>query len=313
MTSLRKLLLSELPIIPNQLNRLILTAPHRYKVFHIPKRTPGEMRLVAQPASEIKTLQRWLVNHFKDKLPVHNCAVAYQDARGIKYNAEQHKENKYVLKMDFKDFFYSINEADVRAHFLKYFDQNISSQDLDDICKILLWANNRTGPRSICIGAPSSPFISNTMLFDFDTSVYEFSKESGVVYTRYADDLTFSTNIENKLSSVFEFVTKLVEKLEYPKIKINFEKTVNTSRRRGIKITGVVITADKKLSLGRERKRMISSTVNHFLLGHLAKDEIKNLHGLLSFAYDIEPDFIKRLKSKYGFDLLQKIKEGIKD
>lgn len=313
MSSIRKLLLSDLPISPNQLNRLIATAPHRYKIFYIPKRMPGEMRLVAQPASEVKALQRWLINYVKDKLPIHDAAVAYQSARGIKFNAEQHRDNKFVLKMDFKEFFYSIKEMDIRSHFLKYFDQKIPKDDLDDICKILLWAPRNTTSRSICIGAPSSPFISNSIMFDFDSVLSEFSKNSGVVYTRYADDLTFSTNIENILSTIFVFVCDLVEKLQYPRIKINIDKTVNTSRRRGIKITGVVVTADKKLSLGRERKRIIRSQVNHFLLNHLEKVEIRKLSGLLAFANDIEPDFIERLKSKYGMDILQKIQKGIKE
>lgn len=313
MSDLRKLILNDLPISSNQLNRLIATAPHRYKKFYIPKKTPGEMRLVAQPASEVKTLQRWLVNHLKDKLPVHLAAAAYQGGTGIKFNADQHKESRFVLKMDFKDFFYSISENDVRCHFVKYYDQNISKEDLDDFCRILLWSPKNTKDRSLCIGAPSSPFISNSVMFDFDSLLFAFCEKQDVRYTRYADDLTFSTNAENKLSSIFMFVLQLVSKLDYPKLKINISKTVNTSRGRGIKITGVTVTADKKLSLGRERKRVIRSMVNHFLLDHLTKDEVSKLKGLLAFANDIEPEFIKRIKSKYGGDILRKIHMSIAD
>lgn len=313
MSDLRKLILNDLPISSNQLNRLIATAPHRYKTFYIPKKTPGELRLVAQPASEVKTLQRWVVDHLKDKFPIHLAAAAYQPGTGIKFNADQHKESRFVLKMDFKDFFYSIMENDLRSHFVKYYDQNISNEDLDDFCRILLWAPKYTRDRSLCIGAPSSPFISNSVMYDFDSLLSVFCGEKEVKYTRYADDLTFSTNVENKLSSIFDFVIQLVSKLDYPKLKININKTVNTSRGRGIKITGVTVTADKKLSLGRDRKRAIRSMVNHFLLGHLSKDDVNKLNGLLAFANDIEPEFIIRIQTKYGFDILRKIHRSVEN
>lgn len=73
-------------LLPRHVERIILTAPLRYKIFEIPKRGGG-MREVAQPAREVKTLQRWVVRELKPLLPIHSAATAYQTGSSIARNA----------------------------------------------------------------------------------------------------------------------------------------------------------------------------------------------------------------------------------
>ena len=62
----------------DELLRLIRSAPHRYKVFKIPKRKEGEFRTIAQPAKEVKALQYWVMQHVLSQFDVHPAATAYQ-------------------------------------------------------------------------------------------------------------------------------------------------------------------------------------------------------------------------------------------
>lgn len=82
-------------------------SPLKYKVYKIPKRHSG-VRVIAQPTPEVKDLQRRLVGFLRTQLTVHPCATAYEPGKGIRENAQQHVNNRYLLKMDFSNFFNSI-------------------------------------------------------------------------------------------------------------------------------------------------------------------------------------------------------------
>lgn len=81
----------------------IQTAPNRYKFHTIQKRHGGE-REIAQPTKSLKIVQRWVINQYFQNSPIHKAATAYIKGKGILDHAEQHKSNKYLLKLDFKNF-----------------------------------------------------------------------------------------------------------------------------------------------------------------------------------------------------------------
>lgn len=76
--------------------KLIHTAPVRYKVFRIPKRTGGE-REIAQPSKPVKALQRAIMTEYLSTLPVHEAAAAYRQGRSILDNAKQHLRAQRTL------------------------------------------------------------------------------------------------------------------------------------------------------------------------------------------------------------------------
>ena len=98
-------MLRDLPFSQDELRQLIATAPYRYKVYQIPKRQPGEFRTIAQPSKEIKLVQRWLINVWLANIPIHNSATAYRSGKSIKEHAAIHAGTRFLLKMDYKDFF----------------------------------------------------------------------------------------------------------------------------------------------------------------------------------------------------------------
>lgn len=297
-------LLKHLGLNDVQLKRLLERAPHTYKVYTIPKRSGGR-RVIAQPARETKYLQNWLVNNYLLKLPIHNCAMAYKKNVGIKQNASAHRKNKYLIKLDFSNFFPSITISDLIEHFSRHQINDWTKEDIKSIARICCIRNKASDTLALSIGAPSSPPLSNTIMYEFDCLVSEWCNQHDIVYTRYADDLTFSTNIQGKTSLVEAQIKIALSQISYPKLSLNDKKTVQLSNKHKRMVTGVVINNEKEISLGRERKRIISSMIHKFSLSTLSQDKIYELQGLLGFARDIEPLFLSRMRTKYGADLIK--------
>lgn len=285
----------DLGMLPGHLQTIILTAPLRYKIFFIPKRKGG-LREVAQPAREVKAIQRWLIARISRTLPLHDSATAYRKGASIKENAARHVNSDYVLKMDFRNFFPSILMDDIVSHLARHCAGEYDSSAMRLIAYVCTWAPRRQRPLRLCIGAPSSPLLSNSLLFEFDELVALRAAERGAIYTRYADDLTFSTSVPGVLDSFPDMVGELVRQLAYPRLTINEKKTVFASRAGRRVITGVTITNDQRLSIGRERKRAIRAMYHHMLRGMLDDDAQQELRGLIAFAEDVEPGFKRWLE-----------------
>lgn len=275
--------------------RLIRTAPRRYKVFTIPKRNGGE-RVVAQPSRELKMLQRLVVERVVNDLPVHDAAHGYVTGRGIKTNATLHAGSNFILKMDFADFFPSIRPGDLGRHLKRYLREPFNAAERVQLYRVLFWRPRGESSLRLCIGAPSSPFISNTIMFGLDEILSSAAKERGITYTRYADDLTFSCGRKGVLGEFEHEIRGHVAQMRSPRLAINENKTVHISRAQRRMVTGVVISATGALSLGRERKRLIRSMVCRANLGRLSREEEMELSGLLSFAHDIEPEFAEKMR-----------------
>jgi len=289
-----------------QLSRLIARAPHTYKVYSIPKKSGGT-RTVAQPAKETKYVQYWLINNIFNKLPVHSCATAYQTNASIKDNASRHKQNSYLSKFDFKDFFPSIKENDLIAHFSKHLAHYFSGEEFKTMARLSCISGVVTSELYLSIGAPTSPILSNSVMFDFDRAIDTWCKARNISYTRYADDLTFSTNEKNISAEIEPAVCEIIKALDYPRLTLNNKKTIHVSKKHQRRVTGVIINNEGDLSIGRSRKRMISALIHQFRLGKLSEEQTFNLQGLLGFSKDIEPEFIFRMSTKYGNDLIGEI------
>ena len=150
---------------------------------------------------------------------------------------------------------------------------------------------------------------SNTVMYEFDKAVWKGTGKLGVKYTRYADDLAFSGSDFDTLRRTEELVWKTLEEIQRPRITVNSDKTVYVSRKPKRFVKGVVLTNDGKISIGRSKKRELRATVNRFISDGLPAVQALKLHGYLAFVNDIVPEFLVRLKKKYGEGFLVKLKE----
>ena len=294
-----------------EVSRFLQSAPKKYKVYTIPKRTSGH-RVIAQPSKELKKYQR---NYLEiQNLPIHDSAMAYRDGLSIKQNAISHRNNPYLLKMDLENFFNSISNK----LFWSTWESNFplpSFQDKIALENLLFWCpSKKTGGNLILsIGAPSSPLVSNFFMYQFDYAITSLCQEKDIVYTRYADDLTFSTKHKNILFDVPLVVKELLVKLFGSAMRINRRKTIFTSKAHNRHVTGITINNDGNLSVGRVRKKYIKHLVHQFKFNQLDHENIQHLRGLIAFAKHIEPAFLQSLKRKYTAELINRVIEGVYD
>ena len=264
----------------------------------VPKRD-GSRRKVAQPAREVKEIQRWIVKELRAHLPIHASVTAYEEGSSIIRNANAHRTSRFILKMDFRNFFPSITLADLAVHLGRYCSNTYDPSELRQLLFACVWTPTRRPPLTLCIGAPSSPFLSNSILYDFDVAMTKRTEVDGVVYTRYADDLTFSSAANNVLQKYPKLVRAALKKIESPRLRVNASKTVHASRAGRRIVTGLVITPDGHLSVGRDRKRLVRAMFHRDRLGLLTTDEKATLAGLLAFIDGVEPGFSSKLQSRY--------------
>ena len=188
-----------------------ITSPHRYKTYAIPKRNSNKKRIIAHPSKELKFIQRALVSFLEKKLLIHECAFAYKPGIGIKNNAQIHLKTKYLLKMDFENFFPSIS-PELFFFLLHRSGLEFSESDAYLLRNFLFWKETRSSPLRLSIGAPSSPLISNFIMKYFDEEMRSKCNDKKIKYTRYADDLTFSSNVKNVLFEIPNIVSSVLEK-----------------------------------------------------------------------------------------------------
>ncbi len=167
----------------------------RYFSFNIPKRSGG-MRAIEAPDERLKALQRKLAGILEEcNAEITNrrgfpdaFAHGFERGRSIITNAWPHKNRRFVLNLDLEGFFPSINFGRVRGFFLKNRNFGLHPKVATVIAQIACFNN------ALPQGAPSSPIISNLVAHLLDIRLGRLAAATKCTYSRYADDLTFSTN-----------------------------------------------------------------------------------------------------------------------
>lgn len=304
-TQLFSRLLASGPFSQNELALTIFTAPDRYKDHLIKKRNGRGNRLISQPTAEVKHLQRVIIRDEMKGLAIHSAAVGYRNGRSIKDHAAPHASSRYLLKLDFKDFFPSL-KVEALFHCLRR-DAKYTEPELWILGQILCRKDRESKRLQLSIGAPSSPFISNYLMAEFDSRVHAFCAVMQVNYTRYADDMAFSTSIPRLLNCVQDFVGNLIAELRYLSLELNAQKTVNVSMKHQRSLVGLRLANQGTVSIGREAKRNLRAGMHHFSQGILTPAQISTLRGHLAFVNSFDPEFVRRLCSRYGFERISEI------
>jgi RNA-directed DNA polymerase len=284
-----------------------------YTFFTVPKKKGGNREIYA-PCGALKKVQKQL-NYY---LQAYYLCVKPKEITGfvinphylgeycnIVANAGCHVGKKYLLNIDLKDFFPGITAKRV---------QDVFRSDVfgfnDQIATALTLLTTFQG--KLPIGAPTSPVISNFVCHQLDAELIDFCQKNGLTYSRYADDLTFSSN-EPITSSIIEALEEMVADNHFV---INNQKTRLTTINRRQTVTGLTVNekvnVDRKL-LKRTRAMVhdlnmngsMSATCNHFGIenGSLALQEffLNRLNGYINFIGQVrgkDDHFYLQLKSK---------------
>jgi RNA-directed DNA polymerase len=293
-------------ITEEKLLSLSLTASRRYKIYKIPKRTGGE-RLIEHPSRELKAIQRWLVQALFSQFPVHEAATAYRKGAGIKQNAERHRDTNFTNRYDFSNFFPSFSQNRIVQYLSEQsraLGLDLTQRDLDFVGRILC-RNGR-----LTIGAPSSPAITNAMMYEFDRQMHSACIGKGLIFTRYADDIFISSFEVRKLEKLEALIAESKRGIPHLKLRLNRQKTTYLSKKYSRKIAGVVVTPQHTISVGRDRKREVKALIHQWIEGKIEVERLSYLRGLFAFVIDIEPDFENRLATKYGKAVLLQLRSA---
>lgn len=296
----------DLALTVSELLSISRTAPKRYFVWQVDKRSGAGKRTICHPARELKAVQYYFLHKILVDLPVHPAATAYVSGSSIKKNATIHAESRVIMKLDFSDFFTSLKVSNWKQYARKKF-RGWSDDEIEFSCRILFWGIGTVRPICLAIGAPTSPLLSNALMYEVDVELAKYADSNGLKYSRYADDITFSSQGWLDYELTLESVKRALLKAKNSSIRINEEKTVLVSKKFARRVTGLNITPDNSVSLGRDRKRLISAMVHRASNGMLSAEDFPKLVGLLSFALDVEPSFVGRLEKKYSTEIIYSI------
>ncbi len=165
----------------------------KYRTFNIPKRSGGT-RTISAPEPRLKTLQKRLANVLyacREEIEKTNglppLSHGFRKKHSIITNARPHKRRRHVLNLDLQDFFPSFNFGRVRGFFLKNRNFALNEKIATLIAQIACRDNE------LPQGSPCSPIISDLIAHPLDIRLAQLAKKHRLTYSRYADDLTFST------------------------------------------------------------------------------------------------------------------------
>lgn len=212
-----------------------------YQKIQIPKRN-GAWRTLYIPDSLLKYVQKQILHRVLARLPVSYCASAYKKDCSLKENAAPHTGKSIVLKLDILDFFGNITYISVYQH---AFPGELFPPPVRTLLAHLCCYRD-----FLPQGAPTSPYISNLVLFPFDRYMERWCKNQNITYTRYCDDLTFSGDFDP--GQVIRKATAFLEAMDF---SVNREKTRVFTRGARQEVTGLVV--NEKLQVpGKTRRRL---------------------------------------------------------
>ncbi|AQY51614.1 DNA polymerase [Listeria weihenstephanensis] len=232
-----------------------------YYTFELEKKSGG-VRIINTPNDELKFVQKQLTSllwkaqkNIWNNSSLHpNISHAFQKEKSIITNAQIHRNKRFVLNIDLENFFNSFHFGRVKGFFEK--DKNFKVPP--DVALIIAQLTCYQGV--LPQGAPSSPIITNLICRILDLRILKLAKKYKLDYSRYADDLTFSTNIRSFDAQEKEFLSVLETEIKRAGFKINTKKTrlqFNNSRQE---VTGLIV--NKKINVPKEYYRNTRAMAN---------------------------------------------------
>ncbi len=243
-----------------------------YREFRIPKRTGGS-RVIHAPDKDLKSVQRRILRRLLAKLHSHAAATGFERKSSIVHNARCHAGSAVVLRLDIKDFFKSTGGERVKKFFQVLGWNREATEILTRLC---------TYRGHLPQGAPTSPRLSNLINYKMDVRLAALATACpGTIYTRYADDMTFSISKDDRT---------ILRKLIFATRAITAEFGYRLHRSRKLRVrrrhqrqtvTGLVV--NDKVNLPRKVRHWLRSVEHHRRTGRSPSLTASQLQGWRAF------------------------------
>ncbi|WP_147408487.1 retron Ec67 family RNA-directed DNA polymerase/endonuclease [Paraburkholderia fungorum] len=296
----------------------------KYATFSIPKRSGGT-REIRAPIKELKSLQRRLANRLQNCISdvsritgrENQSSHGFCPNKSILTNASAHRNKRYVLNLDLQDFFPTITGQRIRGFLIN--DRNFKFHR--DVATTI--AHIACVDGVLPQGSPCSPVISNLIAGILDSHLSRLAQKNGCHYTRYADDITFSTNkkefpsqigfLDKSTSDKWVLGKELRRLVALCGFVINDGKTRMQCKNSRQQVTGLVV--NEKVNVTSEYRHLVRAYV--FSLVNRGSYKIRStlkggdgneivsekdgtpeqLHGMLGFIHSVDSVFRTELKN----------------
>ncbi len=228
--------------------------PIAYRTFEI-RKARGGMRTIKSPVEPLKKVQRMILCRLLRRLRAHPCATGFEAGHSIVTNALPHVGHELVIKLDIRDFFASTSATRVETYFRRIGWNADAAAILTQLC---------THEGALPQGAPTSPRLSNLLNFPLDQRLAAVAQKLDLVYSRYADDMTFSGDCdERRKNDVIRLVKQIASEYGYT---LHTDKKLRIARRGDRQmVTGLVV--NDKVSLPRSTRRRLRAIEHHIRIG----------------------------------------------
>ena len=211
-----------------------------YKIYKIKKRN-GKYRTIYEPNTILKQIQKQILINILNNKAISKYAKAYHKGIKLNDNAVTHVNKEIILKLDIKNFFENISFVDVynSCFSIEYFPKSVG-MILTFLC---------TYEDHLTQGSPTSAYISNLVMKEFDKSLGDWCELMDISYTRYSDDMTFSGKFNP--SELIIKVRKMLYKLG---LELNNDKIHIVHKSSSQNVTGIIVNEKMQVSIKYRNK-----------------------------------------------------------
>ncbi|MCQ2801541.1 MAG: hypothetical protein MJ232_00305 [archaeon] len=288
-------------LIPNEeiFLKTISNNFNNFRPYFINKNTE-KSRLVFVPKNLTKLCQKFILENYLLTLRCSDNVLSYRKNFSIIDNAKRHKGNHYFLHLDIKHYFNRMKWDMFKEILFKNFPNSkitrcLSIEKDEKFLKNILCFNGY-----IVQGSVSSPYISNLYLLEVDRYIVKNILPSipNGIYTRYSDDIYISSS-KYIAHSIIDLIG---EKLSFYGLKFNYSKIDYKKLKDSVRITGITLTKNKKLTVCTSFKKNLKSDIYKCIKHNGVGTNFNSLFGKLSYLKSVDLEYYKSIDKKYKGD-----------
>lgn len=317
---------------PETLRQVVDRKTDPYRVFRLKKRSrPGDasasrpFRTICVPSPPLMRMQRWIAQNILNIVEPHPASYAFAPGRDLVGAAERHVGCRWLIKMDVQHFFESILETAVYRVFYELGYVPLVAFELARLCTRVHSREHPLVPLDgtgtlpyrrwpeghLPQGAPTSPMLANLAVRRLDEQLTGIARVEGWTYSRYADDLAFSTTDRSSRGEAMALVKLVERKLLAFGLSANKNKTSIVPPGARKILLGVLVDRDQ-VRLTKEFRNNIETHVYalaHPRIGpssHQAKRGFasrigmkRHVLGLIAFAHQVDPMYARKLYAEF--------------
>jgi RNA-directed DNA polymerase len=290
-----------------------------YRYAAVPRRS-GLPRVIEAPKLRLKEVQRWVLRHILDRVPVHHAAQGFTRGRSVVDHARHHSGQPAVLRLDLTDFFASVSAGRVFglfrtagydpavAHLLTGLTTNVVPQH---VWNVVHAASSAPVPATFRLGralatphlpqgAPTSPALANLAAFRLDRRLSGLAAAQGLRYSRYADDLAFSGGrMRRGGADLTALVATIVREEGFA---VHPDKTVLRTRSARQSVCGIVVNAAPNVTRAEydRLKAILHNAARHGPAGQGLAGRQAELQGHIAWVASLNPAHGEKLARRFA-------------